>query len=55
MKNIKISVSVLLLLAFTGCMNKNHEIRQGPWLGLITIDSTDTAMVLPFNMELCPG
>lgn len=40
---------LLLLVLVCGCMRQN-VLKQGPYLGVIRIDSTEEQMDLPFNM-----
>lgn len=48
MKQIFIIFSLILVLV-CGCMRQN-VLRQGPYLGVIRIDSNEEQMILPFNM-----
>ncbi|NQV02265.1 MAG: TlpA family protein disulfide reductase [Bacteroidia bacterium] len=43
-------LSFLAALLFTGCFDYQKNLPEGPWLGVIRIDSTVTDMDLPFNM-----
>ncbi len=43
-------LSFLGVVLLTGCFDYQKNLPQGPWLGVIRIDSTVTGMDLPFNM-----
>ncbi|MFC2101961.1 peroxiredoxin family protein [Bacteroidota bacterium] len=49
MKNL-LSLTFLAALLLTGCLNFQKDLPQGPWLGVIRIDSAVPDMDLPFNM-----
>ncbi|MBE0647570.1 MAG: TlpA family protein disulfide reductase [Bacteroidales bacterium] len=49
MKKLLLTLSLATLL-LTGCMDFQKNLPQGPWLGVIRIDSTVSDMDLPFNM-----
>lgn len=41
---------VIVLAVCHGCMNKSDN-PEGPWLGVIRIDTTDRTLDIPFNMR----
>ncbi|MFH1159441.1 MAG: TlpA disulfide reductase family protein [bacterium] len=41
---------ILVTGLFTGCFNPQKNLPQGPWLGVLRIDSAVADMDLPFNM-----
>lgn len=43
-------LTLLAALILTGCLHFQRELPQGPWLGVIRIDSAVPDMDLPFNM-----
>lgn len=43
--------TIIGILSLTGCSPLPEPLPQGPWLGVITIDSTDPSLVLPFQMN----
>ena len=49
MKNL-LFLSFLASLLLTGCLDFQKNLPQGPWLGVIRIDSAVPDMDLPFNM-----
>jgi thiol-disulfide isomerase/thioredoxin len=42
-----------VFMVFTGCTG-NRKLEQGPWLGVICIDSIEQTLLVPFNMVYIP-
>ena len=52
MKLKSLIVGALAIAAAAACSKKPAELAQGPWLGVLVVDSTEQGMEVPFNMNV---
>ncbi len=51
--NLKAIVIVTLTMAaISSCSKNSADLAQGPWLGVLVLDSTEVGMEVPFNMNV---
>ncbi len=52
MKLKSIILGVLAIAGISSCSKNSADLAQGPWLGVLVLDSTEIGMEVPFNMNV---